>query len=140
MMKQKTIHRIKSTMDPVKIIPLGGLEEVGRNMTVFEYQNQIIIVDVGLQFPDEDMPGIDYIIPNIEYLIRHPEKKVLGIFITHGHYDHIGAIPYLIEKLNYPTIYATPLTKGIILKRQEDFPHLKKLNIVEINKEKKSQL
>lgn len=137
MMKQKTIHRIKSTMDPVKIIPLGGLEEVGRNMTVFEYQNQIIIVDVGLQFPDEDMPGIDYIIPNIEYLIRHPEKKVLGIFITHGHYDHIGAIPYLIEKLNYPTIYATPLTKGIILKRQEDFPHLKKLNIVEINKEKK---
>lgn len=136
-MKQKTIHRIKSTMDPVKIIPLGGLEEVGRNMTVFEYQNQIIIVDVGLQFPDEDMPGIDYIIPNIEYLIRHPEKKVLGIFITHGHYDHIGAIPYLIEKLNYPTIYATPLTKGIILKRQEDFPHLKKLNIVEINKEKK---
>jgi len=119
----------KETMGTLKIIPLGGLEEVGRNMTVFEYQNQILIVDMGLQFPDESMPGIDFIIPNIEYLTHNPQKKILGIIITHAHYDHIGAIPYLIDKLNYPPIYAAPLSKGIILKRQEDFTHLKKLHI-----------
>lgn len=131
----------KSKKDKIlKIIPLGGLEEVGRNMTIFEYDNQIIIVDMGLQFPDEDMPGIDFIIPNIEYLISHPEKKILGIFFTHGHYDHIGAIPYLIEKLNYPKIFTCPLTRGIILKRQEDFPELKPLDIVTINKNRKKPI
>jgi len=105
-------------------------------MTLFEYDNQILIVDMGLQFPDEDMPGIDFIIPNIEYLTSHPEKKILGVFITHAHYDHIGAIPYLIDKLNYPTIYAPPLSRGIILKRQEDFPNLNKLNIENISPNK----
>lgn len=120
--------------EKLKIIALGGLEEIGRNMTLFEYQNQVLIVDMGLQFPDESMPGVDFIIPNIEYLINHPEKKILGIIITHAHYDHIGAIPYLIDKLNYPTIYTAPLSQGIILKRQEDFPHLKKLHIEILNK------
>jgi ribonuclease J len=119
----------KNTIKPLKIIPLGGLEEIGRNMTLFEYNDQIVIIDMGLQFPDETMPGIDYIIPNIEYLERNNNKKIQGIIITHAHYDHIGAIPYLIDKLNYPTIYATPLTKAIILKRQEDFPYLKKLDL-----------
>jgi len=128
--------KTKISSDPLKIIPLGGLEEVGRNMTLFEYQNQILIIDMGLQFPDENMPGIDFIIPNIEYLTSHPDKKILGIFITHAHYDHIGAIPYLIDKLNYPPIYTAPLSRGIILKRQEDFPNLKKLNIEEINSNK----
>jgi len=122
----------------LKIIPLGGLEEVGRNMTLLEYENQILIVDMGLQFPDENTPGIDFIIPNIEYLTTHPEKKILGVFITHAHYDHIGAIPYLIDKLNYPPLYATPLAKAIILKRQEDFSHLKKLHIenLQVNSKK----
>jgi len=131
---------IKKPLEPLKIIPLGGVEEIGRNMTLFEYENQILIIDMGLQFPDEDMPGIDFIIPNIEYLINHPEKKILGIVITHAHYDHIGAIPYLIEKINYPTIFTAPLSKGIILKRQEDFPNLKKLNIQEISSGKKFTL
>lgn len=136
-MKGRIFHKkTKISSDPLKIIPLGGLEEVGRNMTLFEYQNQILIIDMGLQFPGENMPGIDFIIPNIEYLTNHPEKKILGIFITHAHYDHIGAIPYLIDKLNYPPIYTAPLSRGIILKRQEDFPHLKKLNIEEINPNK----
>lgn len=136
-MKGRIFHKkTRISSDPLKIIPLGGLEEVGRNMTLFEYQNQILIIDMGLQFPGENMPGIDFIIPNIEYLTNHPEKKILGIFITHGHYDHIGAIPYLIDKLNYPPIYTAPLSRGIILKRQEDFPHLKKLNIEEINPNK----
>ncbi|NMB92421.1 MAG: ribonuclease J [Parcubacteria group bacterium] len=139
MIKQHKIPRLrqsfggqakpKETTGSLKIIPLGGLEEVGRNMTVLEYQNQVLIIDMGLQFPDESMPGIDFIIPNIEYLTHNPQKKILGIIITHAHYDHIGAIPYLIDKLNYPPIYAAPLSKGIILKRQEDFSHLKKLHI-----------
>jgi len=136
-MKHKKFYKKTKTLsNPLKIIPLGGLEEIGRNMTLFEYDNQILIVDMGLQFPDEDMPGIDFIIPNIEYLTSHPEKKILGIFITHAHYDHIGAIPYLIDKLNYPTIYAPPLSRGIILKRQEDFPNLNKLNIENISPNK----
>ncbi len=133
--KNKQFSKEQAT-EKLKIIPLGGLEEIGRNMTLFEYQNQILIVDMGLQFPDESMPGIDFIIPNIEYLTHHPEKKVLGVFITHAHYDHIGAIPYLIEKLNYPTIYTAPLSAKIILKRQEDFIHLKKLHIEIIDKKK----
>jgi len=104
----------------LRIIPIGGNEEVGRNMTVFEYENDIVIVDMGLQWPEEDMPGIDYIIPNIEYL-RGKEKHIRGVIITHGHYDHIGAIPHIIPRIGSPTIYGTPLTLGIIANRQEDF-------------------
>lgn len=88
----------------LRVIPLGGLEEIGRNMTVFEYGKDIVIVDMGLQFPEEDMPGIDYIIPNVDYL-RGKEKNIRGVIITHGHYDHIGAIPHLIPKLGNPVIY-----------------------------------
>jgi ribonuclease J len=113
----------------LKIYALGGLEEVGRNCTVFEYNNEIVIVDLGLQFPEEDMPGIDYIIPNIACL-RGKEKNIRGIIITHGHYDHIGAIPHLISKLGNPLIYTTPLTAGIIRKRQEEFPQAPKPHFV----------
>jgi ribonuclease J len=115
----------------LRIIPLGGLEEVGRNMTVFEYGRDIIIVDMGLQFPEEDMPGIDYIIPNVDYL-RGKEKNIRGVLITHGHYDHIGAIPHLIPKLGNPVIYATQLTRGIIVKRQEEYKN--PLNIKTVKK------
>lgn len=117
----------------VKIIPLGGLEEVGRNMTVFEYGNDIIIVDMGLQFPEEDMPGIDYIIPDISYL-KGKEKNIRGVIITHGHYDHIGAISHLIRPLGNPPIFAAPLTLGIIKKRAEDDPDKTKLNLHTIKK------
>jgi len=96
-----------------------------------EYRRKILIVDMGFRMPEEDMPGIDYIIPNISYL-RGKERNVIGIVFTHGHYDHIGAVPYLIEKLHYPPIFAGGLTKAIILRRQEDFPNLKKLQIEEI--------
>lgn len=115
----------------LRIIPLGGCEEVGRNMTVFEYGPDIIIVDMGLQWPEEDMPGIDYIIPNVSYL-KGKEKNIRGVIITHGHYDHIGAIPHLIPKLGHPTIYGTPLTLGIIAKRQEDFKGEKALKLASI--------
>lgn len=136
-----TVQSNNDNSKPLRIIPLGGLEEIGRNMTLFEYNNQVVIIDMGLQFPDETMPGIDYIIPNIEYLLKN-NKKIQGIIITHAHYDHIGAIPYLIDKLNYPPIYATPLTKAIILKRQEDFSYLKKLDLrtIEIDTTKEIHL
>ncbi len=123
----------------LRIIPLGGLEEVGRNMTVFEYGDEIIIVDMGLQFPDENMPGIDYIIPNTAYL-KDKKEKIKGIIITHGHYDHIGAIPHSIGRLGNPPIYATPLTAGIIKKRQDDFPSSPKLDINEIKETDKIEL
>lgn len=96
----------------IKIIPLGGLEEIGMNMTAFEYEDSIIIVDCGLSFPNEDMLGIDLVIPDVTYL-KQNIGKVKGFFITHGHEDHIGALPYILREINVP-IYATKLTLGII--------------------------
>jgi len=96
----------------LRIVPLGGLGEVGRNMTVYEYENDILIVDAGLMFPENDMLGIDYIIPNMDYLKDHA-AMVRGIVITHGHEDHTGAIHHLLEVVNAP-IYATPLTRGLL--------------------------
>ena len=104
----------------LRVIPIGGLEEVGRNMTALEYNDNILIIDMGLQFPEEDMPGIDYIIPNIKYF-EGKEKNIDGVVITHAHYDHIGAIPHLAPKLGNPPIYGTDLTCAIIRKRQEDY-------------------
>ncbi|HEY4497748.1 MAG TPA: ribonuclease J, partial [Candidatus Paceibacterota bacterium] len=97
-----------------------------------EYGNDILIIDMGLQFPEENMPGIDYIIPNVTYL-KEKKNNIRGVIITHGHYDHIGAIPYLSAELGAPTIYAMPLTRGIIMKRQDDFKHLPPINIEEIS-------
>ena len=115
----------------LKITPLGGLGEVGKNMTLFELDGKILIIDMGLKFPGESVPGVDYIIPNISSL-KGREKDILGVLFTHGHYDHIGAIPYLIEKLGNPPIFASPLTRGLIIKRQEEFPLGPKLDITEV--------
>src|SRR3989344_1164149 len=123
----------------LKIMVLGGLEEVGRNMTVFEYDKEIIIVDMGLQFPEEDMPGIDYIIPNVSYL-EDKTNQIKGIIITHGHYDHIGGIPHLMGKLGNPPIFMGKLTAGIVRKRVEEFNKCPKLNVQEINENSKLQL
>jgi len=122
---------MQKTQNNLQIIPLGGLGEVGRNMMLFEYERKILIIDMGLGFPEENMPGIDCIIPNIGYL-KNKTKNILGAVITHGHYDHIGAIPYLIEKIGNPPLFTSVLTRGIILKRQEEFPNLSKLNITTI--------
>ena len=103
----------------LRIIPLGGCEEVGRNMTVFEYGKDIVILDMGLQFPEEDMPGIDYVIPNIEYL-KGKEKNIRGVVFSHGHLDHIGAAPILLKKLGNPIIIGRPLTIEMIKHYQED--------------------
>ncbi len=103
---------MNTTRESLKIIPLGGLGEVGANMMVYEYADQILVVDTGLMFPENDMLGIDYIIPDITYLIQRRDK-VKGIVITHGHEDHTGAIRHVIEEINAP-IYATPLTRGLM--------------------------
>ena len=96
----------------LKIIPLGGLGEVGKNMTAYEFNNQILIVDAGIMFPHNDMLGIDYIIPDYEYL-RKKAHQVVAIVITHGHEDHIGAIHHVLNDIPVP-VYATPLTIGLI--------------------------
>ncbi|MEK7536839.1 MAG: ribonuclease J [Patescibacteria group bacterium] len=105
--------------DELRIIPLGGLEEVGRNMTVFEHKDDIVILDMGLQFPEEDMPGIDYIIPDIRYL-EGKEKNIRGVILSHGHLDHIGAAPHLLPKLGWPPVYASRLTLVLLRKRLEE--------------------
>ena len=96
----------------LRVIPLGGLDEIGKNLTVFECGNDIIIIDCGMSFPDEDLPGIDIVIPDFTYLIKNKDR-VRGLFVTHGHEDHIGAIPYLLRELNVP-VYGTRLTIGLI--------------------------
>ncbi len=128
--------RVEHTLAPVagnrqgepvlRFVPLGGLEEIGRNCSFFEYKNEIVIIDIGIQFPEEETPGIDYIIPNITYL-EGKKENIRGLIITHGHYDHIAAIHYLIEKLGNPPIYTAGITKAIIEKRHQEFPNAPKL-------------
>lgn len=129
----------KISAKKLRIIPLGGLEEVGRNMTVFEYGRDIIIIDMGLQFPEEDMHGIDYIIPNSRYL-RDKTENIRGVIISHGHLDHIGAIPHHMKVLGNPPIYTGAMTKAIILRRQEDFKDGPKLKIHAVSKDDYLQL
>ena len=119
---------VKKTLkgEVVRFCALGGLEEIGRNMMFLEYKDEILIIDMGLQFPEEETPGIDYIIPNTTYL-EMKKEKIKGVVITHGHYDHIGAIPYLLERLGNPKIYTAELTKEIIENRQNEFPNTPKL-------------
>ncbi|MDD4784515.1 MAG: ribonuclease J [Candidatus Pacebacteria bacterium] len=136
----KNRERAKDDRNPVKIMALGGLGEFGRNMFVIEYKNECIIVDMGLRFPEENMPGVDFIIPSIEYFTNNKNLKILGVFISHAHYDHLGAVPYLISKLNYPPIYTTPLTKEIILKRQDEFNNMKKLDIRIVDADKNNRI
>lgn len=112
----------------IKVIPLGGLGEVGKNITVIEYGEEIIVVDCGMTFPDSEMYGIDVVIPDVTYLVNNKER-VKGFFITHGHEDHIGAIPYILKQINAP-IYATNLTIGLIQNKLEEH---KMIDIVELN-------
>lgn len=109
----------KLVRDRLRIIPLGGQEEVGRNMTVFEYNDDIVLIDMGLQFPEADMPGIDYIVPNVNYL-KGKEKNIRAVIFTHGHLDHIGAAPILLRQLGYPTIISRDLTLAMIKDKVED--------------------
>ena len=111
----------------VKFAALGGLEEIGRNMMFFEYGDEIVLIDAGLQFPEETTPGIDFIIPNVSYL-ESKKKNIKALIITHGHLDHIGAVPYIMEKIGNPPIYTTMLNKEMLKRRQEEFSNAPKLN------------
>ena len=114
--------------EKLKIISLGGLNEIGKNLTVYEYGGDIVVVDCGMGFPDDDMYGIDVVIPDVSYLIKN-QNKVRGIFITHGHEDHIGALPYVLRSLNAP-IYATRMSAGLIRRKLEEHRLLDKTKII----------
>lgn len=113
---------------PLRVIPIGGLNEIGKNMTVLEYKEDIIIVDCGLSFPEDEMYGIDIVIPDFSYILKHKEK-IRGIILTHGHEDHIGAIPYLLKKINIP-IYGTRLTLGLVQNKLKEHGIKGNLNTV----------
>lgn len=114
----------------LKIIPLGGLDEIGKNMTVYEYGGEIIVVDCGMAFPDEGMYGIDCVIPDVSYLVKN-QRRIRGLFITHGHEDHIGAIPYVLKQVNMP-IYCTRLTAGLIRLKLEEHGLVRSTKIVTV--------
>jgi ribonuclease J len=118
---------MKKEKDKIRVIPLGGLNEIGKNLTLIEYKNHIVIIDCGLKFPDEEMFGIDLVIPDVTYLVKNKDK-VRGIFLTHGHEDHIGALPYILRQLNVP-VYGTKLTLGIVESKLKEHGLL---NVVEL--------
>ena len=123
-------QRRRSSKGPspvLKVIPLGGLEEIGKNLTVYECGNDIILIDCGMSFPDEDMPGIDIVIPDFTYIVKNKDR-VRGLFVTHGHEDHIGAIPYLLKEMDVP-IYGTRLTIGLIEGKLKEHNLKAKLNV-----------
>lgn len=116
--------------EKLKIIPLGGLNEIGKNMTAYEYGGEIIVVDCGMAFPDDDMYGIDCIIPDVSYLIKN-RSRIRGLFVTHGHEDHLGAIPYVLKQVNMP-IYCTRLTAGLIKLKLEEHQLVKSTKLVTV--------
>lgn len=115
-----TTSQHTSSRQNVRVIPMGGIEEVGENMTALEFGDDLIVIDMGLAFPDDTMPGIDYIIPDTKWLEEN-KKRIRGVIITHGHLDHIGAVPYILPKLGDPPVYTMALTAGFIKKRLEEF-------------------
>jgi ribonuclease J len=131
--KRETDHIPPLKDGDIRIIHLGGVEEIGRNMSLVEYKDSIVIVDCGVQFTETTTPGIDFILPNTRYLEEH-KHKIKGVVITHGHLDHIGAIPYIMPRIGNPQIYARFFTSLMIKKRQEEFNHLPPLTINVIEK------
>src|SRR5215471_10510400 len=119
---------ITLTTENVRLIPLGGLGEVGKNMMVVEYGNDIIIIDAGLMFPDDEMLGVDLVIPDTNYL-NDKTDRIRGILITHGHEDHVGSLPYVLPMLDFPPVYATRLTQGLIQVKLKEHRLLEKASV-----------
>ena len=117
-------------IDKVRIIPLGGLNEIGKNLTLIECGKDIIAIDCGIAFPDEDLPGVDYVIPDLQYIVKNADR-FRAVFLTHGHEDHIGAIPYLLRQINVP-IYGTRLTLGIVENKLREFRLDKTAQLIEV--------
>lgn len=132
--KRETDHIPPLKDGDIRVIHLGGVEEIGRNMSMIEYKDTIVIVDCGIQFTETHTPGIDFILPNTRYLEEH-KHKIKGVLVTHGHLDHIGAIPYIMPRIGNPQIYARLFTSLMIKKRQEEFPHLSPLTINVVEKD-----
>ncbi len=133
-LKKKTTSIPPVAPGVIRIIPLGGVEEIGKNMTAIEIGNDIIVIDAGMQFKTEDTPGIDYIIPNTTYLEERKEK-IRGMFVTHGHLDHIGGIPLVMSRIGNPPLYSRNLSILLMKKRQEEFSHLPALNCQIVEKD-----
>ena len=129
----------KSISKPISIYALGGLGEVGKNMYCFENETQIVIIDCGVKFPGVELPGIDYIVPDFTHL-KNNKNKIRALIITHGHEDHIGGIPFLIQNVNIPVIYAPKLAAALIKNRLEEYRMLDRVNIVEYNNESKYKI
>lgn len=121
---------MKNERAKIKIIPLGGINEIGKNITAIEYKEDIVIIDCGLKFPDDDMFGIDIVIPDVSYLLKNSEK-IKGIFLTHGHEDHIGALPYVLKQLNVP-VYGTKLTLGIVETKLKEHGLLSSTDLIRV--------
>ena len=130
---KKPTRRIEKTTNklPIKIIPIGGVGEIGKNCYLYEYENDIVLVDCGMTFPDEETPGIDIVIPDFTYILKNKEK-IKALVVTHGHEDHIGAIPYLLKQFNIP-IYATRLTLGLIKGKLKEHGLLASAKLFELN-------
>lgn len=126
--KRETDHIPLLKDGDIRVIHLGGVEEIGRNMSMVEYKDTILIVDCGVQFTETNTPGIDFILPNTRYLEEN-KHKIKGVLVTHGHLDHIGSVPYIMPRIGNPQIYARLFTSLMIKKRQEEFPHLAPLTI-----------
>jgi ribonuclease J len=119
--------------DSIRIIPLGGVEEIGKNMTAIQYGDDIVVIDIGFQFKDDDTPGVDFILPNTKYLEERTDK-IRAVIITHGHLDHIGGIPYIMPRIGNPPLYTRLLTSVLIQKRQEEFAHVPKIDLRVVEK------
>jgi ribonuclease J len=132
--ERKTAHIPDPEQGVIRIVPLGGVEEIGKNMTAIEIGDDIIVIDAGMYFSNENTPGIDYVIPNTRYL-EERKDKIRGLVITHGHLDHIGGVPIVLSRIGNPPVYSRNLTVLLTQKRQAEFPHLPKMNTVVVEKD-----